>query len=201
VNHVAKSMGMDGRIGGKFLHPGPGFGGSCFPKDIKAIVNTAKQYGVDFKIVDTVIKVNQNQKQKMVEKIMNKLNSIKNPTATILGLSFKPETDDLRESPAIYIIEQLLKRDVNIKTYDPVAMNNCSKQYPKFKIDYCLNEYEACANSDILIFATEWNQFRSLNLNKVKGLMRHSIFMDLRNIYEPNYVKDLGFDYEGVGRK
>ncbi|MBY6836406.1 UDP-glucose/GDP-mannose dehydrogenase family protein [Clostridium botulinum] len=201
VHHVAKAMGLDGRIGLKFLHPGPGYGGSCFPKDTQALARIAKQFGSKSEIIETVIKVNENQKERMVEKIKVKLEHIENKKVALLGLAFKPETDDLRESPALYIAKRLIEEGVQVNVYDPIAMENCRKLYPKLEINYCKNEYEACEGVHVVVLATEWNQFRSLNLTKIIKNMSKSIFIDLRNVYDPWQMKELGFEYEGVGRK
>ncbi|MBN1054456.1 UDP-glucose/GDP-mannose dehydrogenase family protein [Clostridium botulinum] len=201
VHHVAKAMGLDGRIGSKFLHPGPGYGGSCFPKDTQALARIAREFGSKSEIIETVIKVNESQKERMVEKIKIKLENVKKKKVALLGLSFKPETDDLRESPAIYIGESLIGEGVEVNVYDPIAMENCKKLYPKLKFSYCKNEYEACENVDIVVLATEWNQFRSLNLTKIIKNMSKPIFLDLRNVYDSEQMEELGFEYEGVGRK
>ncbi|MBZ9636004.1 UDP-glucose dehydrogenase family protein [Clostridium sp. FP1] len=201
VHHVAKAMGLDGRIGSKFLHPGPGYGGSCFPKDTQALARIARQFGSKSEIIETVIRVNESQKERMVEKIKVKLRSIENKRVALLGLSFKPETDDLRESPALHIAKRLIEEGVEVNAYDPIAMENCKKLYPELKINYCKNEYEACEDVDVVVLATEWNQFRSLNLTKIIKNMSKSIFLDLRNVYDPEEMKELGFEYEGVGRK
>lgn len=201
VHHVAKAMGLDGRIGSKFLHPGPGYGGSCFPKDTQALARIARQFGSKSEIIETVIKVNENQKERMIEKIKGKIGSVKNKRIALLGLAFKPETDDLRESPALYIAKRLIEEGAEVNAYDPIAMENCMTLYPELKINYCKNEYEACERVDIVVLATEWNQFRSLNLTKIIKNMSKSIFIDLRNVYDPEQMKELGFEYEGVGRK
>lgn len=202
VHKVAKAMGMDGRIGPKFLHPGPGFGGSCFPKDTKAFSNIAKRNGYQLKLIDTLIEVNKSQKLKMVDKITKLLNTreLKDITIAILGLSFKPNTDDIRESPAITIIEELLKLNATIKVYDPAAMENAKKIFND-KISYMPDEYSAIENADCLVIVTEWNQFRKLDFERVKNLLKQYNFADLRNIYEPEDLKKLGFNYTCVGRE
>ncbi|NFO04363.1 UDP-glucose/GDP-mannose dehydrogenase family protein [Clostridium botulinum] len=201
VHHVAKAMGLDGRIGLKFLHPGPGYGGSCFPKDTQALARIAKQFGSKSEIIETVIRVNENQKERMVEKIKVKLENIENKRVALLGLSFKPETDDLRESPALYIAKRLIEEGVEVNVYDPIAMENCKNLYPNLEINYYKNEYETCEGVHLVVLATEWNQFRSLNLSRIIKNMSKSIFIDLRNVYDPEQMKELGFEYEGVGRK
>lgn len=200
VHHVAKAMGLDGRIGSKFLHPGPGYGGSCFPKDSMALVRIAENAGYDFETIKSVISVNKKQKIRMVEKIERHLLSLEGKQIGILGLSFKPETDDLREAPSITIISELLDKGSTVKVYDPIAMDNMKKLY-NFSIEYCNDEYEACKGSDCVVLLTEWNQFRRLNLDRIKESLKTPIFLDLRNIYEPQEMKKNGFIYEGVGRK
>ena len=202
VHKVAKAMGMDGRIGQKFLHPGPGFGGSCFPKDTKAFSSIASKHGYHLKLVDTLIEVNELQKLKMVEKIIKLLNTrdLKDLTIAILGLAFKPNTDDIRESPAITIIEELLKLNANIKVYDPVAMENVKKLFND-KISYMTDEYSAIENADCLVIVTEWNQFRKLDFERVKNLLNKFNLADFRNIYEPQQMKEIGFNYTCVGRE
>lgn len=205
VHKVAKAMGMDGRIGPKFLHPGPGFGGSCFPKDTKALSFIAKSYGYRFQLVDTLIEVNQTQKERMVEKILKLLNRKRSPQSlkdihfAILGLAFKPNTDDIRESPAIYIINKLLEMGATIKVFDPQAMKNARKLFGESLV-YANNEYEAIEKTDCLIIVTEWNQFRKLDLDEIAKIMRQKNMADLRNIYEPEKVRALGFNYTSVGR-
>lgn len=200
VHHVAKAMGLDGRIGIKFLHPGPGYGGSCFPKDSMALARIAENAGYDFETIKSVISVNKKQKIRMVEKIERHLLSLEGKQIGILGLSFKPETDDLREAPSITIISELLDKGSTVKVYDPIAMDNMKKLY-NFRIEYCNDEYEACKGSDCVVLLTEWNQFRRLNLDRIKESLKTPIFLDLRNVYEPQEMKKNGFIYEGVGRR
>jgi UDPglucose 6-dehydrogenase len=198
VNVVAKAMGLDGRIGPKFLHAGPGFGGSCFPKDTKALLSLAKEKGIHLKIVEAAIKANENQLLYVTEKIKNVYSRQKEKIIAILGLSFKPNTDDIRESPALAIIHHLLKEGIKIKAYDPVAINNTKKIYPQ--IIYSKDAYDACKNADGIVIVTEWNQFRNLDLQKIKSLLKQPYFFDLRNIYEPEKMRSLGFIYYSVGR-
>jgi UDPglucose 6-dehydrogenase len=200
VHHVAKAMGLDGRIGSKFLHPGPGYGGSCFPKDTKALINIARKNGSETKLVETVVDINEKQKERMVQKIIGKIGQLEDKTVTLLGLSFKPNTDDLRDSPSLYIGERILELGATVNVYDPIAMENCKNLYPQYKFNYCSNEYEASKHSDVIVLATEWNEFRSLDLQKLKKMLKTPIFIDLKNVYEPNFMKEIGFDYEGVGR-
>ncbi len=199
VHQVAKAMGLDGRISPKFLHPGPGFGGSCFPKDTDALYHFASTCGYDFKLLKGVITANKRQRELMVEKIKHHLGDLKGKTIGILGLAFKQNTDDIRKSPAINIIQLLLKEGANIRCFDPLAMDNTKKILPD--LTYCQNEYETAQGSDALVIATEWNQFRNLDLSKIEKLLKSPILLDLRNLYEPTTLKSLGFIYEGVGRK
>jgi len=198
VHDVAKGMGMDNRIGRKFLHPGPGFGGSCFPKDTSAFATVAKQYGSETLIVDAVIEVNKRQRKAMIPKIQNLVGDLKGKTIGVLGLSFKPETDDMRAAPAVDIIKELIAQGATIKAYDPVAMEEAKKSLPE--IIYVKDEYAAVEGTDALVFMTEWNQFRALDMKRVLKLMKSPKIADLRNIYEPEDMRELGFDYVGVGR-
>jgi len=199
VHQIAKAMGLDGRISPKFLHPGPGYGGSCFPKDIEALYHFAFTCGYDFKLLKGVITANKRQRELMVEKIKHHLGDLKGKTIAVLGLAFKQNTDDIRESPSIDIIKLLLKEDANIRCFDPLAMDNTRKILPN--LTYCQDEYETAQGSDALVIATEWNQFRNLDLLKIKKLLKSPILLDLRNLYDPVTAKSLGFIYEGVGKK
>ena len=199
VHQIAKAMGLDGRISPKFLHPGPGYGGSCFPKDTEALYHFASTCGYEFKLLKGVITANKRQRELMVEKIKHHLSDLKGKTIAILGLAFKQNTDDIRKSPAIDIINLLFKEGAHIRCFDPLAMDNTKKILPN--ITYCENEYDAVQGSDALVIATEWNQFRNLDLLRIKKLLKSPILLDLRNLYEPVKVKELGFIYEGVGRK
>jgi UDPglucose 6-dehydrogenase len=216
VHDVAKAMGLDGRIGKFFLHAGPGYGGSCFPKDTKALVNIAKEVDVNMSLVDAVVNANEKQKVYMVEKIARKMGDLKGKTFGVLGLAFKPETDDMREAPAITIIQELLANGATVRVYDPIAMENAKKfafdevastksselndSQHKVPMVYCNDEYDAAIGTDAMIIVTEWNQFRSLDLVKIKDLMHDNYFFDFRNVYDRNEVEELGFVYEGVGR-
>jgi UDPglucose 6-dehydrogenase len=198
VHDVAKAIGMDRRIGSKFLHPGPGFGGSCFPKDTQALASVAREFGCDSMIVDAVIEVNRRQRKAMIPKIEKLLGTLKGKTIAILGLAFKPETDDMREAPAIDIISGLREGGANVCVYDPVAMTEAAKVLPE--VSFASDEYEAVTNADVLVFMTEWNQFRALDMGRVRDLMKSPRIADLRNIYEPADMRALGFEYVGVGR-
>lgn len=198
VHDVAKGMGMDNRIGRKFLHPGPGYGGSCFPKDTRAFTKVGDKYGVETKVVDAVIEANDRQRLAMIPKIEKLVGDLKGKQIGILGLSFKPETDDMRESPAIDIVNGLVSRGAAVKAYDPVAMEEARHVLPE--IEYASDEYDAISGADALVIITEWNQFRALDMARVKQLLRSPKIADLRNIYEPRDMVELGFEYVGVGR-
>jgi UDPglucose 6-dehydrogenase len=198
VHHVAKAMGLDGRIGKKFLHPGPGYGGSCFPKDTRALSRMAREKGYSFKILDSVIRVNEEQKKRMVGKIQEKVGELRGKTVGILGLSFKPNTDDIRESSSIVIIRDLLAVGAKVKAFDPAAMDEAKAILPE--VEYGKDPYDVAKGSDALVLATEWNQFRRLDLQRIKTLLKTPIFIDLRNVYDPDQMKRLGFNYCGVGR-
>jgi len=199
VHQIAKAMGLDGRISPKFLHPGPGYGGSCFPKDTEALYHFATTCGYDFKLLKGVISANKRQRELMVDKIKHHLGDLKGKTIAILGLAFKQNTDDIRKSPSIDIIKLLLKEGAQIRCFDPLAMDNTKKILPD--LTYCQDEYETARDSDALVIATEWNQFRNLDLLKIKKLLKSLNLFDLRNLYDPIKVKSLGFIYNGVGRK
>ena len=198
VHDVAKAIGMDRRIGSKFLHPGPGFGGSCFPKDTQALASVAHQFGRDSLIVDAVIEVNRRQRRAMLPKIEKLVGGLEGKTIAVLGLAFKPETNDIREAPSLEIIAGLLKRGAMVRAYDPVAMLEAAELLPE--VNYADDEYAAVTNTDALVFVTEWNQFRALDMRRIRDLMRVPRIADLRNIYEPEDMRELGFEYVGVGR-
>jgi len=198
VHDVARAIGMDKRIGSKFLHPGPGFGGSCFPKDTQALASVARDFGCDSLIVDAVIEVNRRQRQAMLPKIEKLAGGIKGKTIAVLGLAFKPETDDMRESPAIDIIKGLVASGAIVRAYDPVAMEEAARVLPD--VIYCEDEYTAVTDADVLVFVTEWNQFRALDMTRIRDLMKSPCIADLRNIYEPAHMRELGFKYVGIGR-
>jgi UDPglucose 6-dehydrogenase len=198
VHDVARGMGMDNRIGRKFLHPGPGYGGSCFPKDTRALTTVADSFGVETRIVDAVIEANERQRDAMITKIEKLVDSLDGKRVGVLGLSFKPETDDMRESPATDVIKAMIARGATVTAFDPVAMEEAKHQLPD--IGYAQDEYDAIRDADVMVIATEWNQFRALDMEKVKELLRSPKIADLRNVYEPKDMRELGFDYVGVGR-
>ncbi len=198
VHDVARAIGMDKRIGSKFLHPGPGFGGSCFPKDTRALASVARHYDSSSLIVDAVIEVNQRQGREMLTKIRNLVGPLEGKMIAVLGLAFKPETDDMREAPAVGIIRNLLDEGAKVRAYDPVAKSEAIKLLPE--VVYADDEYAAVKGADALVFVTEWNQFRALDLKRIRDLMKSPKVADLRNIYEPEDMRQLGFEYVGVGR-
>ena len=198
VHDVARGIGMDNRIGRKFLHPGPGYGGSCFPKDTRALTTVADHFGVETRIVDAVIEANERQRDAMIPKIEKLVGDLSGKHIGVLGLSFKPETDDMRESPAVDIINALVKRGATVNAFDPVAMTEAKHYLPD--IGYAIDEYDAIKGADALVIITEWNQFRALDMERVKALLKTPKIADLRNIYEPADMRALGFEYVGVGR-
>ena len=200
VHQVAKAMGLDKRIGSKFLHPGPGFGGSCFPKDTHAFAYLGEKVGSPVSIVESVIKVNQNQRRLMVEKIEKAVGSLEGKMIGILGLAFKPNTSDVRESPAIDIIQALLQKGAKVKAYDPEGMDEFKKAVNSINLTYGMDAYSVVKGVDGLVILTEWNEFRNLDLKEVKKLMAQPLIIDLRNIYEPERMFELGYQYIGVGR-
>ncbi len=198
VTMVARAMGLDDRIGPKFLRAGAGYGGSCFPKDTMALVKTAERVGYDLRIVKSVIAVNETQRRRMVEKIEKALGSVKGKTVAMLGLAFKPDTDDLRDAPAIDIARDLLAKGAILRAYDPVAMEQ-AKHILKGAA-FSSDVFEAVKDADAAVFTTEWNEFRDIDLDKVKRRMKSPIIVDCRNIYEPSRMRELGFTYYSVGR-
>jgi UDPglucose 6-dehydrogenase len=200
VHAVARGMGLDGRIGRKFLHPGPGYGGSCFPKDTLALVRIAQEHAVSSRIVEAVIEVNAAQKARMVKKIRGALGgSEAGKTLAVLGLTFKPETDDMRDAPALAILPALLEKGAVIRAHDPQGMGEARSVLPA-GITYCQDIYETLEGADGVVLMTEWNAYRGLDLERVKGLMRGDVFVDLRNVYDPARMRAAGFRYESVGR-
>ena len=198
VHEVARAIGMDRRIGAKFLHPGPGFGGSCFPKDTRALAAIGREFSSPMRIVDAVIEVNEQQRLSMVPKIETLAGGLQGKRIAVLGLAFKPETDDMRDAPSVEIIRGLIHRGATVSAYDPVARQEAQKIIPE--IEFAEDEYVAAAGADVLVFMTEWNQFRALDMERIRSLMRVPRIADLRNIYEPADMRNLGFEYVGVGR-
>jgi UDPglucose 6-dehydrogenase len=198
VRDVAKGMGMDKRIGTKFLHPGPGFGGSCFPKDVRALSALARRAGYQMKLTDAVMEVNKAQMAAIIDRIRRVVPHLEGRTVAVLGLSFKPNTDDLREAPAVRMIKDLLARGAVVRAYDPAAMGPARRVLPD--VIYCEDEYDAASGSEALVVVTEWNQFRGLDLDKLKSVMSKLNIVDLRNIYEPDAIRSAGFKYVSMGR-
>jgi UDPglucose 6-dehydrogenase len=198
VYTVASAVGMDKRIGPKFLHPGPGFGGSCFPKDIRSLVNTADSIGYDFEIGKAVLSVNERQKELIVSKSRDLLGTLKDKTVCLLGLSFKPSTDDVREAPAMHIARRLQQSGTRVRAYDPAAMEQAGKELPE--ITYCDDYLTAANGADLIIIATEWHEFRDLDFDRLKSVMRTPNIYDTRNIYQPAQIRRLGFNYLCTGR-
>lgn len=199
AHDVAKGMGLDGRIGKKFLHPGPGYGGSCFPKDTLALIRIAQENDVPARIVESVVEVNAAQKARMVKKIRTLLGDVSGKTIAVLGLTFKPETDDMRDSPSLSIIPPLLDKGAIIKAHDPQGAREAAKELPD-TVQYVDDIYRLVSGADALVLMTEWNEYRNLDLRKVKELMSGNAFIDLRNVYDRDSVEALGFVYDAVGR-
>lgn len=199
VNLVRKGIGSDTRIGKKFIYPGTGYGGSCFPKDVKALIKTAEENGYNMRVLKSVEDVNEDQKSILVKKFLNHFNhQVKGKTVGIWGLSFKPNTDDMREAPALVIIEALLKEGCKVKAYDPVAMHEAQRILGD-SIVYAKDEYDALIDADCLMLVTEWSEFRVPNFNVVKKLLKHHVILDGRNIYDKDEINALGFTYYGIG--
>lgn len=198
VQMVAKGMGLDHRIGSKFLHAGPGFGGSCFPKDLAALIQTGERNGYPMQIASAASRVNQQQLKQMVTKIREATGGVKGKTFGMLGLSFKPNTNDLREAPALSIGQELLAEGATIRAYDPAALEEACRTLPRLKA--CRDTYDAAEGADALIVMTEWNQFRNLDFNRLKTIMRQPVLLDLRNVYDPERVTAAGFKHVSVGR-
>lgn len=197
VEEVLEGVGLDKRIGRVFLYPGVGYGGSCLPKDVKALIKTGQQLKVNMDFLEAVKNINDQAKKNLLEKIFT---VVKDKKITIWGLSFKPNTDDVREAPSIFIIKELLNHKFKIKVYDPEAMKNVRKIFDK-KIEFCDNPYQAVIGSSALVILTEWDEFKQIDLIKIKKLMRDNLVIDGRNIYSPEKMKKLGFNYISVGRK
>lgn len=198
VQTVSKGMGLDRRIGTKFLHAGPGYGGSCFPKDTHALSKIGKENKVALGVIDATIRANEFQKKRTADKILKILGTIKGKTVAVLGLSFKPNTDDMRDAPSLHIVEKLMKAGAKIKAVDPVAMHEAKKLLPK--VTFTEDVYAAVKGAEAVIIVTEWNEFRNLDLERIKKLLTGKFFFDLRNIYEPDKLLKMGFNYHSIGR-
>jgi len=202
VKDLAKAVGMDGRIGAKFLHPGPGYGGSCFPKDTLALMRIVQEHGEAVRLVEAAVEANAAQKARMIKKIRDMLGgSEMGRTIAVLGLTFKPETDDMREAPSLTILPALIEKGARIRAHDPKGMEEARRYLPAEGVTYVADAYEACDGADCVVLLTEWNQYRALDLERIRNLLREPVFIDLRNVYEPARMRELGFRYVGVGRR
>ena len=198
IHTVARSMGMDGRISGKFLHPGPGYGGSCFPKDTRAVASTGDRFGVDMSLIKSVIEANEDQKKRVVKVLAEMCGEIKGLTVAVLGLAFKSETDDVRESPAITVVEELLAAGAAVKAHDPQGADNFSRLVDG--VTYSESSYGALEGADAAVLMTEWNEYRSLDLDTMAEKMKGRVILDARNLLDPKMARDAGFTYRGTGR-
>ncbi|MBN4049034.1 UDP-glucose/GDP-mannose dehydrogenase family protein [archaeon AH-315-M20] len=199
VEKVAEGTGLDKRIGRAFLNAGIGYGGFCFPKDVQSFIKIAEQYGYDFQLLKATHDINEQQKKDFVGKVKSALKDIKDKKIGVLGLSFKPNTDDMRFAPSVYIIQELQKEGAKIKAYDPEAMEK-AKSILK-DVEFCKDPYEVCNNSDVLLILTEWNEFKEMDLKKIKSLLKNPLIIDGRNIYNPEDMQKEGFSYISIGRK
>jgi UDPglucose 6-dehydrogenase len=200
ATEVMQGIGLDSRIGPRFLNPGVGWGGSCFGKDVQALLHTAREYGYASKLLQATLEVNAAQRQMVIQKLQEKLFILKGRTVGLLGLAFKPETDDLRDAPSLHIAERLLQMGARVKAYDPVVAEACREQRPDLKIRLCESAIELAAGADALVLVTEWRQFRDLDLAELRRVMATPILVDGRNLYSPEAAMAAGFDYTGVGR-
>ncbi len=200
VHVIAKALGLDGRIGSKFLHPGPGFGGSCLPKDTRAFVKTFEDFGLKNHIVEAAMGVNRGQIGEMMQKLTTAVGTLRNRKLCVLGLSYKPNTNDVRESPALRLCEQMLKAGAQVRAFDPVAVSSTRVALQHSRLSFAKDPYEAARNAVAVVLATEWNEFRNLDLVRLKDAMAGDVLLDTRNIYDPAAAKAAGFRYWGVGR-
>jgi UDPglucose 6-dehydrogenase len=200
VDHVRRGIGYDRRIGHHFLFPGVGYGGSCFPKDVKAVIHTARDNGMEFPLLNAVEAVNEAQKQRLVSKVVAEFGDrLAGKRFAIWGLAFKPKTDDMREAPSITVVEGLLARGAAVAVYDPEAMDEARKQFGD-RVTYCRANYDCLKDADALLIVTEWNEFRRPDFARMKGLLRHPLIFDGRNLYEPDQMREHGFAYHPIGR-
>ena len=199
VHDVARGMGLDGRIGKKFLHAGPGYGGSCFPKDTVALVRTAQEFGAPARLVETVVQVNDRRKGAMASRVMTAAGgSVRGKSIGVLGVAFKPNTDDMREAPSLAIVPALQDAGATVRAFDPAAMREAAPLLPG--VTWCADPYEVAQGADVLVLITEWNEFRALDLERIGAVMRAKVFVDLRNVYDPAEVREAGFAYSSIGR-
>ena len=200
VTAVSRGMGADSRIGHRFLHPGIGYGGSCFPKDIQALIQSGKQVNHQFRILEAVEQVNDQQKTRIFHKLCECLPKLEGMTIGILGLTYKPKTDDMRDAPSIKVIKKLQAEGAMVRAYDPEGMTNAQRYLAQTNLTYATNGYDAAEGADALLVLTEWDQFRNIDLPRVKALMAGDIVIDGRNVFDPKYMASLGFRYFSVGR-
>ena len=200
VSQVMKGMGLDSRIGMQFLQAGLGYGGSCFPKDVDSLIHTAAQLGYDFKLLRSVVEINRERAAHLVEMMRKALGGLEDRTIAVLGLAFKPNTDDMREAKSLEVVRVLHAAGAQIRAYDPVAMENAKALMPEGVV-FCESAYEAAAGADGVTLLTEWNEFKYLNLDRLRGLLRRPLIFDARNLYEPERMRRLGFEYHSIGRK
>ena len=199
VHDVARGIGLDGRIGKKFLHPGPGYGGSCFPKDTLALVKTAQDYGAPLRIIETVVDVNEKRKHRMADKIKDACGGdVSGKTIAVLGLTFKPNTDDMRDAPSLAIVPALQKAGADVRAFDPEGTKEAKHLLPG--VEFCADAYDAMTGADAVVILTEWNQFRNLDIKRMKTLLKAPVMIDLRNVYSPADMKAEGFSYTCIGR-
>jgi UDPglucose 6-dehydrogenase len=200
VSQVMKGMGLDSRIGMQFLQAGLGYGGSCFPKDVDSLIHTASAFGYDFKLLRSVVEINKERASHLVEMMRKAMGGLEDKTIAVLGLAFKPNTDDMREAKSIEVVRLLHAAGAQVRAYDPVAMANAKALLPEGVV-FCESAYEAAAGADGVALLTEWNEFKYLNLDRLRGLLRHRLIFDARNLYEPERMRRLGFEYYSIGRK
>jgi len=200
VSQVMKGMGLDSRIGMQFLQAGLGYGGSCFPKDVDSLIHTASQLGYDFKLLRSVVEINRERAAHLVEMMRKAMGPLEDKTVAVLGLAFKPNTDDMREAKSLEVVRVLHAAGAQIRAYDPVAMENAKALMPEGVV-FCESAYEAAAGADGVTLLTEWNEFKYLNLDRLRGLLRRPLIFDARNLYEPERMRRLGFEYHSIGRK
>jgi UDPglucose 6-dehydrogenase len=200
VKEVMAGIGLDSRIGGKFLSAGLGWGGSCFGKDVQSLLHTAEEYGYQARLLEAALAVNRAQRQVVIQKLQEKLFILKGRTIALLGLAFKPDTDDLRDAPSLQIAERLIQLGARVKAYDPIAMPACKAQHPELKIQYCESARDAVLDADAVVLVTEWDEFRHVDLEEIAHLMHQAVLVDGRNLYDPEAARNAGFDYSGIGR-
>ena len=200
VSQVMKGMGLDSRIGMQFLQAGLGYGGSCFPKDVDSLIHTASRLGYDFKLLRSVVEINKERAAHLVEMMRKAIGPLEDKTIAVLGLAFKPNTDDMREAKSLEVVRVLHAAGAQIRAYDPVAMDNARALMPE-DVVFCESAYEAAAGADGVALLTEWNEFKYLNLDRLRGLLRRRVIFDARNLYEPERMRRLGFEYHSIGRK